>query len=83
MQSALVILIVAACAVWLGVLAYRYFRAKPGAQACAGGCCGGHQNKPAPPPGAAPAPRTLMISSDDLRARLKVRPQRAASSTDH
>jgi hypothetical protein len=72
MQQALVIAIVAACVVWLGVLGYRYFRPKPGATGCPGGCCGGEEKKPDPEQ-EAPAPRMQMISSDDMRARLKAR----------
>ena len=72
MQTALVILIVAACIAWLAVMAYRYLRPKPGGKACAGGCCDGTEKSTLQ--SAAPAaPRTQMISSDDLRARLAAR----------
>ncbi len=69
MQQAVVILIVAACGVWLGVMAYRYFRPTPGGGGCAGGCCDGRE-KPAQENAGT---RTMMVSSDDLRARLKAR----------
>ena len=72
MQQALVILIVAACLAWLAVLAYRHFRPKPGSKACPGGCCVSHQ-KPATEDQPPQRPRTLMISSENLRARLKAR----------
>ena len=69
MQLALVILIVGACVVWLGFYCYRYFRPKAGG-GCAGGCCGG-QDEPVKED--AGAPPVQMISSDDMRARLKAR----------
>ena len=72
MQQTLVILIVAACVLWLGVLVFRYFRPQPGGKACAGGCCDGQEKLPAPD-SPAPAARTQMVSSEDLRARLKAR----------
>jgi hypothetical protein len=72
MQQIIVILIVAACVAWLGVLAYRYFRPKPGGKACAGGCCDAGP-KPANEEEAPARARTQMISSGDLRARLKAR----------
>jgi hypothetical protein len=70
MQQAIVILIVGACMVWLGFFSYRYFRPKAG-KGCAGGCCGGSE-EPAKDDTAA-APRIQMISSDEMRARLKAR----------
>ncbi len=70
MQQAIVILTVGVCVVWLGVFSYRYFRPKAG-KGCAGGCCGGSEE---PAKGnAAQAPRVQMISSNDMRARLKAR----------
>ena len=68
MQQAIVIVIVALCGAWLGLQAWRYLRPKTGGKACAGGCCDGEAAKPQ-----ATGPRTMMISSDDLRARLKAR----------
>jgi len=70
MQQAIVILIVSLCALWLGYQAWRYFRPKPNGKLCAGGCCDGEEKKPAAVP---PGPRTVMISSDDLRARIQAR----------
>jgi hypothetical protein len=73
-QEALVIVIVTACAGWLGWQGFRYLKPKPGGKACAGGCCDGEE-KPvasARPATASGAP-TLMISSDDLRARIAAR----------
>ena len=70
MQELIVILIVVASAGWLGWQVYRYLRPAPGGKGCAGGCCDGQEAKPAQNP---TAPRTMMISSDDLRARLKAR----------
>ncbi len=69
MQLALVILIVGACVVWLGFFSYRYFRPKAGG-GCAGGCCGGSEERAKDD---AAAPPVQMISSDDMRARLKAR----------
>ena len=69
MQLAIVILLVVACAGFLSYQAYRYFKPKPGNKICAGGCCDGE----APKPAAQTGPRTVMISSDDLRNRLKAR----------
>ena len=71
MQPAMVIVIVGACAVWLGVLAWRFVRPKAGGKGCAGGCCDGPE-KPAVGKGAG-GTRTMMVMSDDLRARLKAR----------
>ena len=69
-QQTIVILIVAACGVWLGWQAFRYLRPKAGGKMCAGGCCDGEEKKSA----VAGASRgTMMISSDDIRARLKAR----------
>ena len=75
MQTAIVILLVAGCAGWLGVMGYRYLRPKPGGKACAGGCGCENQEKSASASTAAGAGtgRTLMISSDDLRARVAAR----------
>jgi hypothetical protein len=67
MQQAIVIMVVGLCTLWLGLQMWRYVRPKPGGKACAGGCCDGEAKKPTP------GPRTLMISSDDLRARLQAR----------
>jgi hypothetical protein len=70
MQTIVVILIVAACATWLGWQGVRYFRPKPGGKLCGGNCCDG-EAKPAKtePRGE----RVMMISSDDLRARVAAR----------
>ena len=78
MQQVVVILIVSACMVWLAVQGYRFLRPKAGGKKCAGGCCDGDVMKTSVPLSAAKdsapaAPRTVMISSDDLRARLKAR----------
>ena len=71
MQELIVILIVAACALWLARQAYRYLYPRPGGKTCGGGCCDG--NAKAPASSAQPGERVMMISSDDLRARLKAR----------
>jgi hypothetical protein len=68
MQDAIVIILVAACFLWLAYLGYRYLRPKPNSSACPGGCCGTSPDPQSPPPS-----RTQMVSSDDLRARLKAR----------
>jgi hypothetical protein len=71
MQHVLVIVIVGACVAWLGILGYRFFRPKAGGNACRGGCCAG-ADKPVKEDGATTA-RMQMISSQDMRARLKAR----------
>jgi hypothetical protein len=72
MQLAIVILVVVACAMFLAYQAFRYFKPKAGSnKLCAGGCCDGAAAQPAASsPGAS---RTIMISSDDLRNRIKAR----------
>ncbi len=69
LQQAITILLVAACLIWLGLYVYRFFSPKKGA-GCAGGCGCGHETEPQP---TAPEPRITMVSSDDLRNRLKAR----------
>jgi len=69
LQNIIVILLIAGCCLWLGLQAFRFLRPRPGQKACAGGCCDGQEPKPA----AATGPRTMMISSDDLRTRLAAR----------
>jgi hypothetical protein len=68
-QQILVVLIVLACAGWLGVQAYRFFRPRPGGKLCGGNCCDGEEK----PLAAAGREQVTMISSDDLRARIKAR----------
>jgi hypothetical protein len=68
-QQIIVILILLACGTYLAFQAYRYLRPKPGGKACGGGCCDGEEAKT---PQSTTA-KTIMISSDDLRARLKAR----------
>ena len=68
-QQIVVASLVLACAAWLGVQGYRFFRPKPGGKLCGGGCCDGEEKKPASTGGE----RVMMISSDDLRARIKAR----------
>lgn len=75
-QELVVIAILGGCAAWLGRQVYRFFVPRAGGKVCGGNCCSG---------GDAPAPRSsgagsaaaekplVMISSDDLRARLKAR----------
>ena len=41
MQTLIVILVVAACAMWLGWQGYRFLRPKPGGKMCGGNCCDG------------------------------------------
>ena len=74
LQQAITILLVAACLIWLGLYVYRFFSPKKGA-GCAGGCGCGHENPStnAEPRPTAHEPRTTMVSSDDLRNRLKAR----------
>jgi hypothetical protein len=69
MQEAIVIVLVTACFLWLAYMGYRYLRPKPGSSACRGGCC--DMSSESPPP-SSPG-RTQMVSSDDLRTRLKAR----------
>ena len=70
MQMVIVILVVAASAMWLGLQGYRYLRPKPGGKLCGGNCCDGD----APPAKTEPrGERVMMISSDDLRARVAAR----------
>ena len=71
-QDLIVILIVGACAVWLGMQAFRYLKPRPG-KGCAGGCCDGAEKNPAAGAAGGGGERTMMISSDDLRARLAAR----------
>jgi len=75
MQQVIVILIVTACGLWLIVQGWRFLRPKPGGKACGGGCCDGEAKPPlaGAVSGAAPKERTVMILSDDLRARVKAR----------
>jgi hypothetical protein len=73
MQQLIVILIVAGSAAWLGWQAFRYFRPKAGGRACAGGCCDGEEKPAVRTASAAPGTRTMMITSDDLRARIAAR----------
>jgi hypothetical protein len=68
-QQFIVIFMVLACVGWLGVLGYRFFKPKPGGKACGGGCCDGETPKQS----TSTQGRTMMISSDDLRTRLKAR----------
>ena len=70
-QQAIVILLVAACGVWLGWQAYRYMRPKAGGKMCAGGCCDGGEKKPAVAGNAGASRGTMMISSDDIRAAVE------------
>jgi hypothetical protein len=70
-QQLIVLLIVLACAAWLGLQVYRFFRPKPGGKACGSCCDAGAQKKPAA--AATGGPHVMMISSDDLRARVKAR----------
>jgi hypothetical protein len=67
MQSMVVIAVVAACVLWLGYQGYCYFKPKAG-KICGGGCCDGEARPPE-----TPGQRTMMISSDDLRHRLRAR----------
>jgi len=68
-QQILVVLIVLACAAWLGVQAYRFFSPKAGGKLCGGNCCDGEEK----PVATAGREQMTMISSDDLRARIKAR----------
>ena len=65
-QQAIVILAVAFAGLWLAWTAYRYLRPR-NAGMCAGGCCDGLEKKQTRNSGGG----VIMISSDDLRARLK------------
>ena len=78
MQQVVVLLIILACVGYVGLQVYRFFRPKPG-KAC-GSCCDAGKKPVAAGAGnvgaAAGAPRgerVMMISSDDLRARVKAR----------
>jgi hypothetical protein len=70
MQSILVILLVAACGLWLGYQGYRHFKPKASGGFCAGGCCAGEAKRSTD--GAA-GQRTMMVSAEDLRNRVKAR----------
>jgi hypothetical protein len=71
MQTLIVILAVAAAVAYLGWQVYRFFAPRIIAgRACGGSCCSHREPEPAQ---AAPAPRTQMITSDSLRARIKAR----------
>jgi hypothetical protein len=71
-QTLIVILAVTAAAAYLGWQVYRFFapRLIPG-KACGGSCCS--HREPEPAAATPPAPRTQMITSDSLRARIKAR----------
>jgi len=69
LQGILVIVIVLVCAAWLGLQAFRFFRPKPNGKLCGGNCCDTGEQKPASGGGE----HVVMISSDDLRARVKAR----------
>jgi len=69
LQEIVVVILVLACAAWLGILAFRFFRPRPNGKLCGGGCCDAQAPTPAPTSGE----RVIMISSDDLRARVKAR----------
>jgi hypothetical protein len=74
LQQVIVLLIVLACAGWLGVQVYRFFRPKPGGKMCGAGCCDGEEKKPAAAASEGNGGgHVMMISSDDLRARIKAR----------
>jgi hypothetical protein len=70
MQQIAVILVVLACAAWLGIYAWRFFKPKKG-RACGGNCCdgGAAEKKPAEPA----AGQTVFFRSEDLVARIKAR----------
>ncbi|HVT79273.1 MAG TPA: hypothetical protein VHM90_01340 [Phycisphaerae bacterium] len=68
MQLAIVIVIVSLCGAWLLYQGWRYFRPRANGKLCAGGCCDGGVKKPA-----TVTPHVMMISSDDLRARIRAR----------
>ena len=70
MQQIIVILVVAACGLWLGWQGYRYFKPKPGGKLCGGNCCDGDATPAKTEPR---GERVMMISSDDLRARVAAR----------
>lgn len=65
MQLLLTILIVAACVLWLGYFAYRFFRTK---SACGGSCC--DRSRPASQPSAG---QTVFFARDDLVRRIHAR----------
>ncbi len=73
MQTVIVILLVVGAAAYVALRGYRVFfpRFKAG-KICGGSCCS-HGDGTAPPPTAPAGPRTQMITSDSLRARIKVR----------
>jgi hypothetical protein len=72
LQNVLVILIVAAAVLYAVRQLVRFFAPKltPG-KPCGGSCCSGSQ--PDARPASATGPRTQMISSDALRARIAAR----------
>ncbi len=69
-QQIIAIGLVGGCGAWLGLQAFRYLRPKAGAGKCAGGCCEGEPEKTQ---AGATGGRLIMISSDDMRARLAAR----------
>ena len=72
MQQVIVILAVAACALWLGYYVYRFFHPRSG-RTCGGGCCDAG-NKPATKESAgSEKSQSVFFSSDDLVARIKAR----------
>ncbi|HUO08708.1 MAG TPA: hypothetical protein VM008_10440 [Phycisphaerae bacterium] len=73
MQELIVILVVAACGLWMAWQGYRCFRPRPGAKLCGGNCCDGEAKGVESKPGGAKGERVMMISSDDLRARVAAR----------
>lgn len=65
--------IVVACLAWVSVQVYRYFRPRAGGKACGGSCCDSAAKQPEMGNGGRSAGQVMMISSDDLRARVKAR----------